>query len=86
MPLNPGSSIEWNVRFCADCYQQMRKASIAFAGPEKPAEGLVRLSGDANQLSATLHTPDTLPEQGLYLWLIVEGWDEQDYSLSWKVV
>jgi hypothetical protein len=80
-----GQEVTLNVRFCAGCYEQIRRAALAFGDAHRPSEPGRSIVGTPNTLEVSIPVPETTPASGLYLWLTVEGWDEKRYRIFWKV-
>jgi uncharacterized iron-regulated membrane protein len=84
-PVVPGAEMQWNLRLCRDCYFLIRSASMGLsAGSERPAR-MELVAGGANAASALLPVPALAPDQPLYLWVEVRGWDGRDHRVSWQV-
>ena len=81
-PFEPGADVSWRIRFCSGCYEQIRALQIAFGDAERPVWSATPLSGDPHRLSATLRMPRAIPKKGSYLWLVLEAWDGQRYTIS----
>jgi hypothetical protein len=84
-PLKPGQKANWRVRFCSGCYEQIRRVELALGNAKQPLWDASPLAGDSQTLSATLRLPHALPAKSVYLWLIVEAWDGERYTVSWLV-
>lgn len=82
---DPGDTITWRVKFCAGCYEQMRRVELAYGSDTDAPPDRVRVSGGPNTLSARLTAPADRPAGGLFLWVVVEAWDSREYEISWKL-
>lgn len=79
-----GERVTFRVRFCDGCYDVIRIAEIGFGDANGPFSGqLVRLTGDANSLGASLVHPGR--RAPLYLWMLTRDWESRVHSRSWRV-
>lgn len=85
LPAPPAKEVNWRVRFCSGCYEQLRKVELSLGDAERPLWIPRPLSGDPYTLSATLRMPAAFPKKGVYLWLTVEDSDGRHYAVSWLV-
>jgi uncharacterized iron-regulated membrane protein len=81
----PGAEMQWNLRVCRDCYFLIRTASMGLAAGGEPPARMEIVTGGANAASARLPVPALAPNQPLYLWVEVRGWDGRDHRVSWQV-
>lgn len=80
-----GNEVTLNIRFCAGCYEHIRRASLAFGdahGPKEPEKPIV---GNPNSLHASMPIPETVQTSDLYLWVMAEEWNGARHRASWKV-
>jgi uncharacterized iron-regulated membrane protein len=83
-PPSAGASAHWNVRFCAGCFAQLRRAELAFGDESGPVGPPVRLYGVVNALPAELVVPESERER-VRLWLTVQGWQRAQERTSWPL-
>lgn len=80
-----GQMLTLNVRFCADCYEHIRRATLAFGDAHAPEEPGKSITGDPNALHVSLPIPETVQTSTLYLWVTVEEWSGASHRVAWKV-
>lgn len=81
-----GQELTVNIRFCSGCYEQIRRAALAFGAADGPVAPSKPIVGNPNALQASILVPEIIPLSGLYLWMVAEDWSGKRYSVSWKIL
>jgi hypothetical protein len=80
-----GQGVTFNIRFCAGCYERIRRASLAFGDVHGPGEPDKPIVGNPNALHVSILTPETMQTSGLYLWVTAEEWNGARHRAFWRV-
>lgn len=84
IPPAPGATIQWQVRFCPGCYEEMRRAALGYGDAAGPRSEPQRISGNPNKLQVLLAVPKS-SHGPVYLWLECEEWSGVTHRLSWPL-